>query len=152
MLAIINRIVSETSRAPTLVEALTLIVDHISDTLDTDACSIFLADDESGEYVLLASQGLNSALVGKARVKFGEGLIGLVGEREEPFNIDSAHEHPHYLSYPKLEEQDFSAFLGIPIIYRAHLQGVLVVQQTEKTPFRRRRGGFFNYLDLATEQ
>lgn len=135
MLSIINRIVSETSRAPGLVEALTLIVDHISDTLDSDACSIFLADDEKGEYVLLATKGLAPALVGKARVKFGEGLIGLVGEREEPFNIQSAPDHPSYQYDSKLDKKQFQAFLGVPIIHRAHVQGVLVVQQSQERVF-----------------
>ena len=135
MLGVINRIVSETARAPTLVEALASIVDHICQTLDVDACSIFISDDERREYVLLATEGLNKKLIGKAQVKFGEGLIGRVGEREEPLNVENAVSHADYFPHPKLEEQAYSAFLGVPIIDRAHLQGIIVVQQEEKRCF-----------------
>jgi phosphotransferase system, enzyme I, PtsP len=146
MLAMINRIVQETSRATNLVDALTLIVTHIQETLSADATSIFLCDDESAEYVLLATQGLNEALVGKARVKFGEGLIGLVGEREEPINIENAQEHADFYKYPKLEQRPYCGFLGIPIIHRAHLQGVLVVQQEQARVFAEEEVAFLSTL------
>ena len=135
MLAMINRIVLETSRATNLVDALSLIVSHILETLSADACSIFLCDDESGEYVLLATHGLNADLIGKARVKFGEGLVGLVGEREEAINLSNAPEHPQFHSFSKLELNDYQGFLGVPIIFRANLLGVLVVQQKEARVF-----------------
>jgi phosphotransferase system, enzyme I, PtsP len=146
MLAMINRIVLETSRATNLVDALSLIVSHILETLSADACSIFLCDDESGEYVLLATQGLNADLIGKARVKFGEGLVGLVGEREEAINLSNAPEHPQFHSFSKLESDDYQGFLGVPIIFRANLLGVLVVQQKEARVFAEEEVAFLTTL------
>ena len=146
MLAMINRIVLETSRATSLVDALTLIVSHIQETLSADACSIFLCDDESAEYVLLASNGLNVDLVGKARIKYGEGLVGVVGDREEPINLSNAQQHPQFHSYPKLEPEVFNGFLGVPIIFRAKLIGILVVQQLQEREFAEEELAFLTTL------
>ncbi len=146
MLAMINRIVHETSRATNLLDALNLIVTHIQETLSSDATSIFLCDDDTGEYVLLATEGLDSALVGKVRVNFAEGLIGLVGEREEPITVQDAPSHPHFLDYPKLNQTKYLSFLGVPIIHRAHLQGVLVIQQQAERIFAEEEVAFLTTL------
>lgn len=127
----LRRIVQEVNAAPDLSEALHLVVKRVKETFQADACSIFLSDEESGEYVLMATEGLNAGLLGKMRLKYGQGLVGLVGEREEPINVDKAAEHPSYHHYPQIEESDYNAFLGVPIIYRAELLGVLFVQQKE---------------------
>jgi phosphotransferase system, enzyme I, PtsP len=146
MLAMINRIVLETSRATSLVDALMLLVAHIQETLEADASSIFLCDDETGEYVLLATHGLNADLLGKARIKFGEGLVGLVGEREESVNLSDAHAHDAFYHYTDLEPKVFNSFLGVPIIHRANLLGVLVVQQEYPREFAEEEVAFLTTL------
>lgn len=129
MLKILRQITQEVNAASTLEEALDVVVKRICEALPADACSIFVCDDVKGEYVLMATQGLNSKQVGKTRVKFGSGLIGLVGEREEPISIDDAPSHSQYLHRPELSEEEYHGFLGIPIIERGELLGILMVQQ-----------------------
>ena len=129
MLKILKHIVQTVSSAKTLPEALDLIIEHVIKTLHADSSSIFLVDDLRGEYLLFASVGLNPAMIGKARIKFGEGLIGLVGERGEPINVDNASENPNYFYLKNLGEDAYKAFLGVPIIYQGELLGILVVQQ-----------------------
>ena len=90
----------------------------------------FLVDEERAEYVLMATEGLNKALINKARLKFGEGLIGLVGEREEPINLDDAPSHPRFRYYPEIGEEHYHACLGIPIIHHRQLLGILFIQTT----------------------
>ena len=129
MLKILKKIVQEVSSAKDLSQALDLIIKHVTQALHADSSSIFLADDLKGEYVLLASVGLNSGIIGKARIKFGEGLVGLVGERGEPINIDNAPDNVNYFYLKNSGEEFYRAFLGVPIIYQGELLGVLVVQQ-----------------------
>lgn len=131
----LRRILQQVNAASDYSQALNLIVERVKETLNADACSIFLSNEESAEYVLMATDGLNQELLGKARLKFGQGLVGLVGEREEPINIDKAAEHPHYFHYPQIEEGSFNGFLGVPIIYRSELLGVLFAQQKESRHF-----------------
>jgi len=129
MLNTLRRIIQEVSSAQDFREALKIMVKRIAKALDTQACSIFLLDRRRGEYVLTATQGLNPQAVGKIRIPMMQGLVGLVGEREEPINIDDAAKHPRYLHIPEAKEEAFKAFLGTPVIYHRHVLGVLIVQQ-----------------------
>jgi phosphotransferase system enzyme I (PtsP) len=131
MLKTLRRIIQEVANAQDFQEALKIMVKRIAKALDTHACSIFLLDRRRGEYVLLATQGLNPHAVNKVRIPVTQGLIGLVGEREEPLNLDDATQHPRFLHVEEIREEPFKAFLGTPIIYHRQVLGVLVVQQQE---------------------
>lgn len=131
MLTILRHIIQEVSSAQDFREALDIMVKSIANALATQACSIFLLDRQRGEYILAATQGLNPQAIGKARVPLNKGLIGLVGEREEPLNIDDATLHPRFLHVAEVKEELYRAFLGIPIIYHRQVLGVLIVQQEE---------------------
>ena len=142
ILKTLRRIVQEVNAAPDLTQALNLVVERVKEALQADACSIFLSDEEQGEYVLMATIGLNQEMVGKAKLKYGQGLIGLVGEREESINIDKAQEHPQYHHYPQVEEADYNAFLGVPIMHQGELLGILMVQQRETRQFAEEEEAF----------
>lgn len=129
MLKILRRIVLEIGAASSLSQALALVCSQVKDALHADACSIFLIDEEHGEYVLMATLGLSEKMVSKARLELGEGLVGLVGMREEPINLEDAPAHPNFHYYPALEEKDYRGFIGVPIISQGELLGVLIVQQ-----------------------
>lgn len=131
MLKTLRRIIQEVASAQDFSEALNIIVKRVAKALDTDACSIFLLDRQHGEYVLMATQGLNQLAVGKVRIPMSQGLVGLVGEREESINIDDATKHPRFLHVAEVKEEAFNAFLGTPIIYHRQVLGVLIVQQQD---------------------
>jgi phosphotransferase system enzyme I (PtsP) len=131
MLKILRRIIQELASAQDFREALKIMVKRIAKALDTNACTIFLLDRRNSEYVLMATEGLNPNAVSNVRVPITQGLIGLVGEREEPLNIDDATKHPRFLHVAEIKEDLFKAFLGTPIIYHRQVLGVLVVQQHE---------------------
>ena len=85
--------------------------------------------------MLSATGGLNTSQVGIASLASGEGLVGQVAEREEPLNLENAEAHPSYQLLPGLGEEQFHSFLGVPIIHRRDVLGVLVVQQREPRSF-----------------
>lgn len=135
MLKTLRRIIQEVNAAQDLPEALDIVVHEVNEAMGTEACCVYLVDEEGGENTLVATEGLNKALVGKVRLKLGEGLIGLVGERAEPINIDNASSHPKYVRFPGLGEESLNAFLGVPIIHQRQVLGVLVVFQRESRCF-----------------
>src|SRR5258706_13333472 len=100
MLTILRHIIQEVSSAEDFSEALNIMVKRIANALATEACSVFLLDRQHSEYVLTATQGLNPQAVFKVRVPINKGLIGLVGEREEPININDATKHPNFFHVP----------------------------------------------------
>lgn len=129
MLDTLHRIVQEVNAARGLKHALGIIVGRVAEAMGVDVCSVYLIDQETNEYVLMATIGLNPDAVGRVRLRHNEGLVGLVGEREEPVNLDNADKHPRFRYFPETGEERFHAFLGVPIIHFRQLLGVLIVQQ-----------------------
>jgi phosphotransferase system enzyme I (PtsP) len=149
MLTILRYIIQEVSGAADFKEALDITVKRVAHALATEACSIFLVDKERGDYVLAATQGLNPKAINKVRIPLKKGLIGLVGEREEPINLDDASKHPSYLRVAAVKEEAFNAFLGVPIIYHRQVIGVMIVQQQETRRYDESEEAFL--VTLATQ-
>lgn len=149
MLTVLRHILQEIASAQDFKEALAIMVKRIAKALDTQACSIFLLDKKHGDYVLVATKGLNPEAVGKTRVPINQGLLGLIGEREEPINLKNAPEHPRFLSVPEVHEEVYKAFLGAPIIYHRQVLGILIVQQKEIRQYDESEESFL--VTLATQ-
>lgn len=135
MLKILRRIVQEINAAPNFDKALQTLVKRVREAIGAQACTVFLVDKHHQEYVLLATDGLNQESVGNVRLKLTEGLIGLVGQREEPINLEDATTHPNFFHAPEVSEERFKAFLGAPIMHHRRLLGVVMVQQQEQRRF-----------------
>src|SRR5690606_9784265 len=114
--------------------ALAIIVSRVKEEMKTHVCSVYLRDSK-GDYVLMATEGLNADAVGRVRLAAGEGLVGRVVVREEPINLEHAEAHPSYQYFPETGEERYSSFLGVPIIHQRRVLGVLVVQQVERRRF-----------------
>ncbi len=135
MLDTLRRLIQEVNVARNLEQALTIIVQRIKEIIEADVCSVYLADSNSQHYVLMATEGLQPEAVGQVRLGEGEGLVGLVAKRAEPLNLDDAPSHPRYRYFPISGEEQFHAFLGVPIIHHRDVVGVLVVQRLAKMHF-----------------
>ena len=103
--------------------------------MGTEVCSIYLSSSTDAGYLLAATDGLNTQQVGEVLLARGQGLVGLVGRRAEPLNLESAPSHPNFHFVPEIGEEPFNAFLGVPIIHQGRVLGVLVVQQRDTRRF-----------------
>ena len=135
MLETLRQIVQEVNAAAGLAEALEIIVSRVRDAMGTEVCSVYLRDPGGERFIFRATEGLNREQVGLASLAAGEGLVGTVAEREEPLNLENAENHPAFRFFPDLGEEAFHAFLGVPIIHRRDVLGVLVVQQADRRRF-----------------
>lgn len=135
MLKILKRIVQEVTTAGHLKDALVILVQRVREAVNADAVSVYLIDNKHAHYVLVATDGLNKQAEGQVRIGMDTSLIGLVGRREEPFNIDNAQTHPEFYQNSLLGEDNLNGFLGIPIIQHRRLYGVLTAQQAENRCF-----------------
>jgi phosphotransferase system enzyme I (PtsP) len=129
MLDILRRIIQEVNAARDLDTALDIIVDRIQEAMGTQVCSVYLLNEDRDRYVFMANRGLNAGAVGKVSLGLSEGLVGYVGERAEPVNLQDAAKHRRYHYLEEVGEEPFNAFLGVPIIHHRRVLGVLVVQQ-----------------------
>ncbi len=135
MLDILRRIVQEVSSATDLTDALKVVVARIREAMHTEVCSVYLFDPDSKRYVLMATEGLKQEAVGRVSLSSSQGLVGLVGSREEPINVDNAPAHPKFHFLSETGEDPFLSFLGVPIIHHKRLMGVMVVQQRDSRQF-----------------
>ncbi|CFQ61555.1 fused phosphoenolpyruvate-protein phosphotransferase PtsP/GAF domain [Yersinia frederiksenii] len=135
--------------ATTLTDALELLVNETCLAMDTEVCSIYLADNDRRCYYLMATRGLKKPRGRTITLAFDEGIVGLVGRLAEPINLADAQSHPSFKYVPQVKEDRFRAFLGVPIIYRRQLLGVLVVQQREHRQFDESEESFM--VTLATQ-
>lgn len=136
----LRRIVGEVGRAPDLHAALEAIVRDVRDSLEVAVSSVYLVPRdqvgrEDARLVLMATEGLARAAVGRVALSMHEGLVGLVAQRAEPLNLDNAPRHPRYKHIANIGEEPYHAFLGAPILLRGEVLGVLVVQDRDERRF-----------------
>lgn len=149
MLTRLREIVEKVASAPRLDEALNILVTDICQAMDTEVCSVYLADHDRRCYYLMATRGLKKPRGRTIALAFDQGIVGLVGRLAEPINLADAQKHPSFKFIPSVKEERFRAFLGVPIIQRRQLLGVLVVQQREQRQFDESEESFL--VTLATQ-
>ena len=153
MLITLRQIVLKFTEHGHLSGAVTGLVSDVKKAMNTDVCSIYLLNSSRDGYTLAATDGLNVAQGGSIHLAINQGLVGHVGSRAEPINLENARVHPQYHFLPETGEEAFHSFLGVPIIHQRRVLGVLVVQQSESRKFDESEEAFLVTLaaQLATE-
>ena len=139
----------ETSLLGTLEEISRLVISHVGDPAETltniarliqrrfqsDVCSVYLLQADRIHLVLSATVGLQPSGVGKVRMRLNEGLVGLVAQQLRPQVLADANAHPRFKYFPEAGEDRYHSFLGVPMLDRGLLVGVLVVQTIDPRMF-----------------
>src|SRR3984893_8788511 len=117
-------------------ETLMNVVALIAKRFQTDVCSAYLLEPDRANLVLAATLGLRPQCIGTLRMGLHEGLAGLVAEQVCPVAVEQVKNHPRFKYFSEAGEDDYKSFLGVPLIDRGVLQGVLVVQTITPRAFR----------------
>src|SRR6266705_2318037 len=118
------------------VETLMNIVALIADRFQTDVCSAYLLEPDRATLILAATVGLRPQCIGTLRMALHEGLAGLVAEQVRPVAVEQVKNHPRFKYFSEAGEDAYQSFLGVPLIDRGVLQGVLVIQTIAPRVFR----------------
>jgi glycogen phosphorylase len=129
---IANLAAEEGQPADTLMNVVALIARRF----ETDVCSAYLLEPDRVNLVLAATVGLRRECIGNLRMGIHEGLAGLVAEQVGPVAVEQPQNHPRFKYFGEAGEDAYQSFLGVPLIERGILQGVLVVQTVEPRAFR----------------
>lgn len=108
-------------------ERLNQIVTLIAQSMAAEVCSVYLMRGQE-TLQLCATEGLKREAVHTARLKVGEGLVGIIAREAQPVITAKAREHPEFRYLPETGEEIYSSFLGVPIQKLGKMMGVLVVQ------------------------
>ena len=103
------------------------VVRLVASNMVAEVCSIYLKRDER-TLELCATEGLKQESVHTARLRVGQGLVGRIADRAEPFATDDAQNAPGFRYLPETGEEIYHSFVGVPIQRLGEVMGVLVVQ------------------------
>lgn len=112
-------------------ETLMNVVALIAKRFQTEVCSAYLLEPDRANLVLAATVGLRKECIGTLRLGLHEGLTGLVAEELRPVAVSQANNHPRFKFFTETGEEGYQSFLGVPVIERGILQGVLVLQTSD---------------------
>lgn len=110
---------------------MSIVVQRVAEAIGSDNVAVYLLEPDQGDYVLAAATGIPQEQVASIRISQDEGLIGLIGRREEPIHLEDATQHPAYMPHPILPDTGLHAFLGVPMIQHRQMYGVLVAERKE---------------------
>lgn len=132
---LLQNIIRTIGTSLTLPEMLGVIAKLIGEAVKGDSCLIYLLDSKENELILRGAMNPHPRLLGKIKMKLGEGITGWVAQHRQPVAIpEKASEDPRFKYFQGLPEDRYEAFLSVPVILQNQLLGVINVQH--RTPHR----------------
>ena len=132
-----------------LKDKLERLVQGLMDSLECEAASILVLDDENQKLILAATRGLHQEAVGLVQLDMKNSLAGFLASRAEPINIADAQLHPKNKYIPETGDEAFHAYLGVPVIHHREVLAVLVLQHSLAVPFSEEFESFLSTLGSA---
>ena len=123
----LHEIGSRMAAPGSLDDVLKRIVTFASTVVKCDSCFVYVL--EENELVLRASRNPHPGELGRLRLQVGQGITGWVAEHREPAAVSrSAFQDPRFKALRELQEDNFEAFLSVPVLCRDRLVGVINLQ------------------------
>ena len=115
----------------------------IARIVSSEVVSVYLREWQAGREVLVmrGNVGFPASAIGRIQLELDEGLTGVVAQRRRPVSVAIAQEDSRYKHFHGIGEEQFAAYLGVPLLIRDEVVGVLVLQ--------RRTPGAFCEADVA---
>lgn len=103
------------------------VVEFLLDEIGPDSVFIYVLEDD--ELVLNASKNPHPEAIHRLKMRLGQGITGWVAEHRKPVAIArNAMQDPRFLAFTELPEDQFDAFLSVPLVSRGSLVGVINLQ------------------------
>ena len=95
----------------------------------TESCQVYLYDKHRDELVLRAGDETSESMIGKLRLKMGEGITGWVARERKPVAITHNARLDHRFRYiPEMHEEQYESILSVPLVSRGEILGVINVR------------------------
>lgn len=112
-----------------LDQVLGQIIDLVVEVTAADSCLLYLFDDCRKELVLRASKDPHPRIIGRIKLRLGEGITGWVARERRPVAIArGAYGDPRFKFFHDLPEDRYEAFLSVPVISKNQVIGVINIQ------------------------
>jgi signal transduction protein with GAF and PtsI domain len=108
-------------------EVLDRVVEFASGLVKCDSCLVYVL--EGDDLVLRASKNAHPDVVGRLKLRVGEGITGWVAEHHEPVAVsERAAQDPRFQFFHELPEDSYEAFLSVPLMCRGRVVGAINLQ------------------------
>lgn len=105
------------------------VAEIVVDVTGTDLCLIYLLNETGRELVLRGASGPTSDVVGKIRLKMGEGITGWVAQQKTPVVINrEAWRDERFKPVPSLVQDSYQSMLSVPLKGIDQVVGVINVR------------------------
>src|SRR5262249_8071888 len=108
-----------------LEELLSALLGRAREMIGGDTCAILLLDEEAKELVARAAVGIEEEVEQGIRIPLGRGFAGTVAADARPVLLDDV-DHADVLN-PILRQKGIKSLLGVPLLVRGEVVGVLHV-------------------------
>ena len=98
-----------------LPELLDFFVGLVSEELGVERVSLMLLDEKKGEIRIVAARGLDAEVVGKVRLKVGEGIAGWVAKEGKPVLVKDVLTDPRVSR--SLDSTHSKSFISAPMVF-----------------------------------
>jgi PAS domain S-box-containing protein len=124
-LAVLTSVINTINQSSSLQGVLTTTLVEIKNLLGLDHSEIWLSDELTNQLTLITSHPLPGSLSReKQSFEVGQDLPGLIAKSRKPLFIDDLSHNPDLQK--KVEQFDFTCALGIPLVAREALTGVMI--------------------------
>ena len=128
---------SRIAAADPLHAVLDRVVEVASTLVQCDSCLVYVLDDDA--LVLRASKTPHPDVIGRLKLRVGEGITGWVAQHREPVAVERhAFRDPRFQTFNELPEDQYEAFLSVPLLSRGKLVGVINLQHRQPHEYSRR--------------
>jgi GAF domain-containing protein/CheY-like chemotaxis protein len=125
-LRLLSQVTSAMTSAMDLKKVVQLAIQHIHDSWEIEASSIWLMDKQSGNLRVLANVGTPAKLLKSVTVPLGRGFVGHVAQTGKPIFTNSVENHP--LHYSRIDHKtgfNTRSLLCVPMIFGGTTIGAL---------------------------
>jgi signal transduction protein with GAF and PtsI domain len=118
-------------------EVLDRVVEFASALVKCDSCLIYVLEGE--DLVLRASKNAHPDVIGRLKLRVGEGITGWVAEHHEPVAMsEKAAQDPRFQFFHELPEDSYEAFLSVPLMCRDRVVGAINLQHRLPHVYKRK--------------
>ena len=129
--------------------SLEILVSNVISQLQMDAASVLLYNPFSKLLEYKTGQGFHTNAIESTSLRLGEHLAGKAAVSREMVQVKNLKEYAETFATPKLDNEGFISYYGVPLVAKGQLKGVLeVFNRTEHEP----DNDWLNYLKALAEQ
>ncbi|MGE0404706.1 MAG: GAF domain-containing protein [Candidatus Korobacteraceae bacterium] len=133
----LHEIGSRIATADEMHRVLERILETATAIVRCDSCFLYVL--EGSELTLKASKNPHPDAIDRLKIPLGQGITGWVATHRKPVAIpNNAYQDARFRVFNDLPEDQFEAFLSVPLLCRGRVVGVINLQHRKERSFTKR--------------